>query len=197
MKTFIKIFFLFSLVFILGCASNVRSKKFTDDDFSKFKTFAYLPNTSLEVEGYNSVSDKSVEESLIITLNGLMIEKGYSIDTNNPDLLVLLSTSNEIKSNLKNQSNNYIRPQTEDTNYAGMYFYYESVTNTYYQRYLGNNDASISNRPYKKGTLLVQVFNKASKELIWVGIAEDFKAHISDQTLMTRMISEIFTKFPV
>ncbi len=47
-----------------------------------------------------------------------------------------------------------------------------------------------------QGSLVVEVFDKNSKELVWIGIAENYKAHISDQTLMSRMISEVFKEFP-
>ncbi|WP_111684270.1 DUF4136 domain-containing protein [Winogradskyella tangerina] len=196
MKHLFKLFSLFGLLIIMSCASNIRSKKYTDDDFNKFKTFAYLPNTSFSIEEFNTSEDKSIEASLIATMNDKMVEKGFSIDTGNPDLLVLLSTSNEIKSNLQNTRNNYEQAPSGGST-SGASPNYAAISSTDYKRYFSNSEDALYNKPYKKGTLIVQVFSKASKELVWVGIAEDFKAHISDQTLMTRMISEIFEEFPI
>lgn len=92
------------LLVLMSCASNVRTKKYTNDDFSKFKTFAYLPNTGYNVEDFNSDLDKSIEASLIKVINNKMIQNGFSVDKDNPDLLVLLTTSNDIESNLNNQN---------------------------------------------------------------------------------------------
>ncbi|WP_422104284.1 DUF4136 domain-containing protein [Winogradskyella sp.] len=196
MKTISRLLPCFGLLILMSCASNIKSKKYTDDDFKSFKTFAYLPNTAFKVDEFNAESDASIEESLIATMNDKMVEKGFTLDTNNPDLLVLLSTSNEIKSNLQNQKNNYEQAPSGGSS-AGNSPNYASVSSTDYKRYFSSSEDALYNKPYKKGTLIVQVFSKASKELIWAGMAEDFKAHISDQTLMTRMINEIFNEFPI
>ncbi|MBV7270687.1 DUF4136 domain-containing protein [Winogradskyella luteola] len=193
MKKISKCLLVIGLLILVSCASNVKTKKYTDEDFKNFKTFAYLPNTAFDTDEFNNGSDKSIEESLIAVMNDKMVEKGFSVNRDNPDLLVLLTTSNEIKSNLQNRNNFEQAPigggNSNSPNYA-------SVSSTDYKRYYSKGEEEISNRPYKKGTLIVEVFNRKSKELIWVGIAEDFKAHISDQTLMTRMINEVFKEFP-
>ena len=75
MKNFAKLFSLFGLLIILSCASNIRSKTYTNDDFNNFKTFAYLPNTNFNVEDFNSAEDKSIEASLIATMNDKMVKK--------------------------------------------------------------------------------------------------------------------------
>ena len=197
MKTISKFFPVLGLLIMMSCASNIKSKTYTKDDFTTFKTFAYLPNTDFKVDDFNTTSDTSIEESLIAMMNDKMIEKGFSLDTSNPDLLVLLSTSNEIKSNLQNQRNSYEQAPTSGNSITPSGPNYAAVSSTDYKRYFNNSEDALFNKPYKKGTLVVQVFNKATKELVWVGAAEDFKAHISDQTLMTRMINEIFEAFPI
>lgn len=183
------------LLILMSCATNVKTKKFTDGNFDNFKTFAYLPNTSFSPEEFKTTLDQSVKESLITSMNKKMIEKGFTVNTNNPDLLVLLTTSNDIKSNLNNKEKNSSEQAaigsgtSSGPNYA-------TVSASNYKRYLSNGEDEINNRPYKAGSLIVEVFNTKSKELIWLGIAEDFKAHISDQTLMTRMVNEVFNEFP-
>ncbi|MHA7842549.1 MAG: DUF4136 domain-containing protein [Winogradskyella sp.] len=198
MKTTLRFFSLVALLIFMGCASNVKSKKYTDDDFKNFKTFAYLPNTSFKIDEFNADMGKSIEKSLITTMNEKMVEKGFSVDTDNPDLLVLLSTSNSIRSNLRGRSNNYYeQAPTDGGSTSGNSPNYASVTDTDYKRYFTNSENALNNQPYKEGSLIVQVFNKTTKQLVWSGMAENFKAHISDPTLMTRMINEIFKKFPV
>lgn len=183
------------LLILMSCATNVKTKKFTDGNFDNFKTFAYLPNTSFSPEEFKTTLDQSVKESLITSMNKKMIEKGFTVNTNNPDLLVLLTTSNDIKSNLNNkEKNNSEQAAIGSGTSSGPN--YATVSASNYKRYLSNGEDEINNRPYKAGSLIVEVFNTKSKELIWLGIAEDFKAHISDQTLMTRMVNEVFNEFP-
>jgi len=189
-----------SLLLLMSCASNVRTKTYTDTDFNNFKTFAYLPNTAFDASEFNTGSDKSVEASLIELMNDKMVEKGFSVNTDNPDLLILLTTSDEIKSNLINRNKYEQAPAQSDSGNASVPNYTSgsvaSLSSVDYGSYSSKGEAIVGNKAYKKGTLIVEVFSTASKDLLWVGIAEDFIAHISDQTLMSRMISEIFEEFP-
>jgi hypothetical protein len=185
------------LLIFTSCASNIKTKKIKNVDFNSFKTFAYLPNTAFKIEEFNNNSDKSVEESLIEVLNMKMVEKGFSLNKDNPDLLVLLTTSNEIKSNLSDRNKNKYKQaplsgvsNSNSPNYA-------TVSSNDYSKYFNTSNEEVGDRPYKRGTLIVEIFSSQSKELLWVGIAEDFKAHIADQTLSSIMINEIFKEFPI
>ena len=201
MKKIFKYLPVLGLLVLMSCASNVRTKKYSNDDFNNFKTFAYLPNTELSADEFNRGFDRSVEESLVALMNDKMVEKGFSINENEPDLLILLTTSDEIKSNFLNKNKYEQAPTRNDggnssssPNFASGSA--ASLSSIDYGSYSSQGEEIIGNKAYKKGTLIVEVFNRKSKELLWVGIAENFIAHISDQTLMSRMISEIFEEFP-
>lgn len=191
MKNQLKLLTILGLFIILSCASNIKTEKFTESSFSNFKTFAYLPNTSFNSDEFNKDSDNSVEESLISMMNAKMIEKGFSVNKDNPDLLILLTTSNQFTSIENNQDGTSTKKNvgSGSPNFA-------SVSSTGYKRYFSRSSASDDSEPYQQGTLVVEVFNTKSKELLWVGIAKDFKSHISDQTLNKRMVDEIFEEFP-
>ena len=200
MKKKIKYLPILGLVVLMNCASNVRTKKYSKDDFNNFKTFAYLPNTALNTDEFNKGFDRSVEESLVALMNEKMVDKGFSIDKNEPDLVILLTTSDEIKSNLLNKDKYKQPPTRSDGGNSSSPNYtsgsVSSLSSIDFGTYSSQGEEIIGNKAYKKGTLIVEVFNRKSKELLWVGIAENFVAHISDQTLMSRMISEIFEEFP-
>lgn len=196
MKKVTTLLTVFLLTLIFSCATNVKTKQYSKDSFDSFKTFAYLPNTSFKVEDFESRSSSSIQESLITTLNTKMVEKGYKVDTENPDLLVLLATTKEIQSNLDNRKNNYEQAPSNSRGSNANSPNYASISSTETKSYFSTSDEALLNKAYKEGTLVVEIFNSKTKELVWVGIAENFKAHISDQTLMTRMINEIFKEFP-
>ena len=177
------------LIFLISCASNVTARKYTDDDFSKFKTFAYSPNPSFNLSEYDNNSGNSIEESLIAILNDKMIEKGFLVSKENPDLYVLLTTSDAINSNEDTKAAYEISSGSGSPVYSSL----GSGSNN---RFTGASDDKSNNKPYKKGSLIVEVFNSKSKKLLWVGSAKNFKSHISDQTLMRTMMNSVFSKFP-
>lgn len=194
MKTSLKILGLFSLMLLVSCASAIKTKKHVKYDLNDYKTFAYLYNTSFDASDFNSDSDISVEASLIDALNKNMTVKGFSVDTDNPDLLVLFSTSNSINGE-KAANPNQESQSTLGGGEAGMNGPYAAVSSSNYRRYL-DNSSTTSSRPYKTGSLLVEVFSRETKELVWSGSAEDFTTHISDQTLTTRLLYEMLKEFP-
>jgi hypothetical protein len=177
---------------LVGCASAIKTKKHVKYDLGDYKTFAYLPNTSFSANDFGSISQTSVEESLITALNNNMSIKGYTIDTDSPDLLVLISTSKIINgdkaANPNEESQSSLGGGTSGPNYA-------AVSSTNYKRYL-DNSSTTSSRPYKTGSLLIEIFSRETKELVWSGAAEDFTTHISDQTLTTRLLYEMLKEFP-
>ncbi|MEM8937856.1 MAG: DUF4136 domain-containing protein [Bacteroidota bacterium] len=192
MKTTRKIQIILLSIFLGSCASNIKTEKTTDDSFSEFKTFAYLPNTTFDVQAFNSDIDDSVEPSLISTLNSEMKGKGYSIDYENPDLVLLLKTRRELNSN-ENTKSKYERASTGGS--VGGSPNFASTGSSGGKRYT-STDESTTNKPSKEGSLVVEVYSRKTKELLWVGFIENFKSHISDQTFMERRLREIFKKFP-
>nr|WP_299341316.1 DUF4136 domain-containing protein [Allomuricauda sp.] len=193
MKTARKFQLILLSVFLGSCASNIKTEKTTDDSFSAFKTFAYLPNTTLEIKEYNSDIDDSVESSLISSLNEGMIEKGYSVNNENPDLVLLLRTRRELNSN-ENTKSKYERASSGGS--VGSSPNFASTSSSGGKKYLSSDENIANNEPYKKGNLVVEVYNRKTRELLWFGVAEDFKSHISDPTFMERMLKEILKKFP-
>ena len=193
MKNIIKIQLILGLVLLGSCASNIKTKKTIEGNFNEFQTFAYLPNTTFEINEFNSDADSSVESALVSSMNNEMIRKGYSINNEDPDLLLLLKTNRELNSN-ENTKSKY--EQASSGGSAGSSPNYSSTGTSGGKRFLSNDESTTDNKPYKKGSLVVEMYNTKTKELVWVGIAENIKTHISDQTLMDRMLKEIFKKFP-
>jgi len=193
MKTSIKFLGLAVLMFLVSCATGIKTKKHVKYDLNDYKTFAYLPNTTFDVADYDAEGDKKVEQSLIDALNKNMMVKGFTLDTENPDLLVMLSTSSSIDGekaanpNLESTETLGADSQMSGPNYA-------SVSSNNYKRYVDNS--STTDRLLKTGSLLVEVFSRETKELVWSGSADDFSTHISDQTLTTRLLYEMLKDFP-
>ena len=193
MKTAKKLEFIALLAFLGSCASNIKTEKTTDVSFSELNTFAYLPNTNFEMKTFNSNFDDSVEPGLISTLNNEMIQKGYSMDNENPDLVFLLRTRRELNSN-ENTKSKYERASSGGSSGGSPNF--ATTGSSGGKRYISSEENNTINKPSKKGTLIVEVYSSKNKDLLWVGTAKDFKSHISDQTFMERMLKEILKRFP-
>ncbi|MGC6431082.1 MAG: hypothetical protein ACON5F_08575 [Jejuia sp.] len=104
MKIQLKLLTALTLILVFSCASNIRSEKFTEDSFSKYKTFAYIPSTTLNSNEFSKDYDNSVEKELIALMNTKMMEKDFSINKSNPDLVILLTASNQLTSIENNQN---------------------------------------------------------------------------------------------
>lgn len=191
MKKASMILLLLSLSILMSCASNIKTIKYMDTDLTSFKTFTcFTDTTSFKADEFKTKSKKPIEKSLISSINAKMIEKGFSVNEDNPNLLVFLTSSNQITSGINNEkvlSTFSLNPDN---------FPMPSGPVAGFKRYTNNANNKTKNIPLNKGDLVIEVFNRESKELVWVGIAKDFKSHISDQTLFTRMIDAVFKEFP-
>jgi len=182
---------------LVSCASAIKTKKHVNYDLNDYNTFAYLQNTSFDVDDYDAEGDKRVEQSLIDALNKNMAVKGFTVDTEKPDLVVLLSTTSSIDGESAanpNEESKSIKGSAGGSSGGMSGPNYASVSSTNYKRYVDNS--TTSSRLSKTGSLLVEVFNRETKELVWSGAAEDFTTHISDQTLTTRLLYEMLKDFP-
>jgi hypothetical protein len=117
-----------------------------------------------------------------------MTVKGFTVNESEPDMLIFLAGSNQVNQDPNEES--VEGGSSQGPNFAS------SSSALGYRRYSSNSDNEIINQPHKNGELLIEIFDRESKELLWTGIAKDFKSHISDQTLMARMIAQVFDKFP-
>ena len=193
MKTSIKFLGLFCLMILMSCSSAIKTKKHVNYDLNDYKTFAYLPNTSFDVDDFDAEGDRKVQQDLVDALNENMSVKGFTVDNKNPDLLVLMSTKSSIdgeKAANPNQESDATLGSgggTGGNNYA-------AVSSSNYKRYVDNSTST--SRLSKTGSLLIEIFSTETKELVWSGSAENFTTHISDQTLGPRLLYEMLKDFP-
>lgn len=190
MKKISKLSILLCIPLIMSCASNIKTIKYTNADLTSFNTFAcYASSSSFKAAEFKTESNKPIEQSLISLINANMTVKGFTVNESEPDMLIFLTNSNEINSGSNDQV-------FEGSSSQGPNFSSSSGNSAGYKRYINNSDSEAKNIPLNNGALIIEIFNRESKELLWIGIAQDFKAHLSDQTLLTRMVNGVFEKFP-
>ena len=115
------------LIGIYSCGPAITTTKPTNDNLNKYSTFSYLPNSAIQMPD-KAYKDK-VNTLVIQQINDRMMDAGYNLDREQPDLLVLVSTK--------------IAQQTEtesDPIYA-RYGYYNRPglrINSYYNNYIND-----------------------------------------------------------
>ncbi len=81
-------------VFLASCGSKVETVRPVNKDLSQYQTFAFLPNANVDVEG-RRYGDEVINQAIVETINSNMRQAGYTLDRDNPDLLVLISLSTD------------------------------------------------------------------------------------------------------
>ncbi len=181
-----------------SCGPRVETYRPNEADLSKYNSFAFLPNA--EIMNDDDMESDKVNESIIATLNKNMREQGYTLDRDNPDLLLLLS----VKTDLETET-------TTDPVYASDYAYYGGYgarpgvgvspyyNDYYYRGYTDYNRVigyDTDTYTYKQGTLVVDVVDRKKRKTVWKGISRTPVTGSRTDAVIS-MVDEIFEDYPV
>lgn len=170
---------LISLAMVTGCSNiyNVVSSDYDRSvDFSKYKTFAWLPD---KADTANTPYNNEIIRNNIRNYYGLcMSDRGFSIDLENPDLLLELVVTNAKKERLISSyqssypSSYYYRPYYYGSSYYSPYqhnYYYRG-----YPSYIYTYPSSITtkNQEYVEGAITLNFIDSKTKQLVWTGTAK-------------------------
>jgi hypothetical protein len=157
-----------------GCSTISVTHDFdTQADFLAYKTFAWLqePTTAIgdakAAKQMNTLLDKRIRSAVEAELQA----KGMTVDTQNPDLLVVYHTGVDDKINVTDWGYSY------PTRYGGWY---------------GPHDVDVYQ--YKEGTLIVDLIDTRSKQLVWRGEATKTLEEKPSPEQMDRNLREVVGK---
>ena len=194
MKTFKLTFVTLILISVIGCGPKVNTTKTSNVDLSKYETFAYLPNANAEVED-KRYNDENINTLVVETVKSQMMGEGYTLDRDNPDLLVLISTKLDSETRTKTEAVYSTYPYTNRINRVGPYY------NNYYYRgyntYTGVVGYDTDTYSYKEGTLIIDLVDRKTKETVWKGIASDNIYEQATDTEIRKMVDDIFKEYPL
>ena len=202
MKKDIWIAAIVAVIVLIGCSSTYNAVSTDYDrtvDFSKFKTFAWLPD---KADNTNTPYNNEIIRNNIRNYFGqCMSDRGYSFDTENPDVLMQLVITNSKKERIlpSYSSIYYYRPY-----YYGSYYYHPYPFTYYYRYYPSYGYSSAIGYPssqkveYVNGTITLNFIDRKSKKLIWTGTAE---GDIYDPGMMNKdlhpAVHRILDQYPV
>lgn len=189
---------LFAFILLTSCGPQLSTKKMTSKDLSNYKTFAYLPNTNFEVANQSNAQRDKVASSVIESLNNNMMEAGYTMDKQSPDVLVLLTTKydTEYMRDVDAEYVSYPYNYNDRYTYNAVSPYYSNYYYTNYYNYGEYVDYDVDYSQYKEGTLIVDIIDRKTKEKLWTGTAEQaiFNSDTSQEVAM--FVEELFDEYP-
>lgn len=199
MKFFIPLAILMVGLILSSCSPRVVTSRPTDVDLSKYETFAYLPNADVEM---NDQADKDKVNGFIIdNVNTEMKKQGYTLDRDNPDLLVMISTRTESETRVDKD------PVYANYSYA-IYPYsaYGRTTvspyynNFYYNGFYNYNRVVGYDTDYYKvkiGTLVIMLIDRKTGETVWRGTTSDAVTELTTVEEMISLVDNIFDEYPL
>lgn len=186
--------FLFSIL-LYSCGPQVVTAQPTEADLSSYKTFAYLPNSSVAMNK-EDMNDEEVNNRIIETVNLQMEKQGYTLDRSNPDLLVLISVKTDTETEVQS-----------DPVYARYPYgtYGVNTVSPYYSNYSYNNFYSYGNvigydtdtYQYQEGTLIISLVDRQSRNIVWKGMTSEAIYSGSTTDEVVTLVDDIFQEYPV
>ncbi len=182
-----------AVLFFAGCGPKVTTTNPESTNVENYKTFAFLPNTNADANN----ADYDNEDVNTIVLNAIsenLEDEGYRLDRSQPDLLVLVSTKTDAELAASKDALYATYPYTAGINTIAPYYepyYYYNYGN--YSNIIGYNYDTYT---YKKGTLVIRLVDRQTKETVWKGVATDPIYNETTKRAIARMVDDVFEEFP-
>ena len=185
---------LFLVVSLLSCTgARVSTNKTASVDLSKYETFAYLP--MLKDSADQSTYNYEAETRFMDQIGEEMRKLGYTIDVDNPDLLVHAQAQFQQEEDLQSE------PVYSNYNYYN-YGYAPSFNYPYYYSgYTGVNNVvgyDLEEVEYGQGTMVVDLIDAKTNNIVWRGTAKDEAFSVDAvQNNLSTYADQIFDDYPV
>ena len=185
------------LLLASACGPQVRTARPTKVDLSQYQTYAYLPNAMVDLEG---VEPEDVNQAVVDAVREQMERKGYTVDQDDPDLLVLLSVKRDTETETTTSpvyagpaSLGYARPGAMVGGYYGDYYY--RGYGTYGTNIVGYDTDTYR---YKTGTLILHLVDRETHETVWKAVSE---TSVYDGRILpgdvAALVDDMFAEYPV
>lgn len=193
MKWIYSVFMVALMGLMASCGKDAYSSLDKSADFREFKSYAWLPTQKDTTDG-NVFDNEITYVNLREAANKEMKARGYVMDTEDPDMLLMLRTDFQEESEV-------VR------NYAYSGFYYPGYyANPWYPYYYGGYYGGFYSQPfaydydvynYVRGTVIIDVIDRDKKQLIWRGWSDERISDYGDIEDLYNEVEDIFDEYPV
>ncbi|MFC6861052.1 DUF4136 domain-containing protein [Zunongwangia atlantica] len=183
--------FIFSLLFI-SCGSQVKTTSSKDKDLNNYQTYAYLPNS-----GFNTAkmeNDQNINKIVLETVNMNMENAGYSLDTEQPDLLVLINSTTNIEENQKTEAEYASYPY--DPGVTAVSPLYSNYFYSGFANFGPITGYDVNTYQYQEGAVDINLVDGKTKELVWSGQTSGAIVNAANLEAQEELINQIFSEFP-
>ena len=183
--------FIFSLLFI-SCGSQVKTTSNKDKDLDNYQTYAYLPNS-----GFNTAkmeNDQDINKIVLETVNMNMENAGYSLDTEQPDLLVLINSTTNIEENQKTEAEYASYPY--DPGVTAVSPLYSNYFYSGFANFGPITGYDVNTYQYQEGAVDINLVDSKTKELVWSGQTSGAIVNAANLEAQEELINQIFSEFP-
>lgn len=195
MKNLLYLFYLLVITgFLTACGTSpaVTTEELSDIDFNEFDSFAYLPAGDTDTSEYRTF----FESRVIREVNYQMERRGYHLDPDDPDLLVLVKTMLDQEQRLERL------PVASSYDYYTPGFYAPRPMDPIY--YTNYNDiprvrgySGIEEVAYTEGTFVVDIIDASSNQIIWRGWSQTPVDRENLENSINAYIDNIFDEYPL
>ena len=182
---------IFSLLFI-SCGSQVKTTNPKNKSLDNYQTYAYLPNT-----GFNSAtmeSDQDINQVVLETVNMNLENAGYTLDTENPDLLVLINSTTNIEENQKTEAEYASYPY--DPGVTAVSPLYSNYFYSGFANFGPITGYDVNTYQYQEGAVDINLVDSQTKELVWSGQTSGAIVNAANLEAQEELINQIFSEFP-
>ncbi|WBL20982.1 DUF4136 domain-containing protein [Zunongwangia sp. HRR-M8] len=181
-------------IFCYACGSQVKTVNPDKNSLKNYKSFAFLPNANLNT----NTDEQDVSKIVVETINENMKRAGYTLDSDSPDLLVLISSKKAIEPTAQQnpalQKDYASYPYTDGVgrvNPAYGNYYYGGYGN--FGRITGYDTDSYE---YEAGAVIIDLVDRKTKETVWKGTTKKNLVDQADLEAQEEMVNLVFSEFP-
>jgi len=186
-----------------SCANSVVKKEFAQNvDFSKFSSYAWLPSFETDSIRYYKFKNNVAVSDLKDVVSKELNSRGYNLNNENPDFLVLLRTSftERLDTVPVTPEAITIPPSTgfyiyDPANHSG------NLSSEYYRGFstlVYINEEGFEIVPFTEGSITIDLIETKNKTLLWRGTATRPIDYDEEKVDLKKDIQRIFNKtFPI
>ena len=192
------------IVILISCSTTYNAVSSDYDrsaDFTKYKTFAWLPD---KADTTNTRYNNEIIRNNIRNYFGqCMSDRGYNADLENPDLLMQVVIINAKKERVISSypSSYYYSPYYYGSNYYSPYrfgYYYNSYPSYGYGYSRFPGYSTTQKLEYVNGAITLNLIDRKANKLVWSGTAEgDIYDPSQISSDLHPAVHRILDKYPV